>query len=178
MNGQMVVWNLIYLAAIAIGLALFAFVFASTRKSVSEDKPQLDVGAWKKRENAWLYVVIAGLIVMALFTIVEQQLPWQASAQQNRVVVQVKAQQFGFAMSESKFQVGRQIEFHVESVDVTHGFAVYDPDGVFVTQAQSLPKYATLVRMTPKKPGTYEVRCFEYCGAAHHLMKATFEVTN
>lgn len=176
MNGTMVAWNVGYLVAIAIGIGLFAYVFASTRKGPAEEK--LDVSAWKKRENAWLYVVIAGLCVMAFLTLVEQQIPWTASANDDRAVTHVAAQQFGFIFDgPASFAKGQQIEFNVESTDVSHGFAIYDPDDVFVTQAQSLPDHNTKLYMTPGKAGTYTIRCFEYCGVGHHLMKATFEVT-
>lgn len=175
MNDHMVVWNLIYVAACVIGLALFAFVFASTRGGQTAEET-LDVAAWKKRENAWLYVVIAALVIMALFTLVEMKMPWQASAAADRVKVDATAQQFGFTLSQSTFKVGQQIEFKVLSKDVSHGFAVFDPKGAFVTQAQSLPDYATVLRMTPHMAGTYVIRCFEYCGVGHHKMVGAFEV--
>lgn len=176
MNDQMVAWNVGYVVAIAIGVGLFAYVFASTRKGPAEEK--LDVGAWKKRENAWLYVVIAGLIVMAFLTLVEQQIPWTASAKDGRAVANVSAQQFGFVFeTPPAFKAGQQIEFRVRSTDVSHGFAVYGPDDVFITQAQSLPDHTTSLYMTPTKPGKYTIRCFEYCGVGHHVMVASFEVS-
>ncbi len=72
--------------------------------------------------------------------------------------------------------VGRQVEFHLRSRDVNHAFAVYDPNGVFVAQAQMMPDHPQELRVTFTKPGTYTVRCFEYCGVGHHLMQATFRV--
>jgi cytochrome c oxidase subunit II len=172
MNKTMVVFNLIYLGAILIGLAMFAIVFLSTRKSQRE-KP-VSIAAWKRRENAWFYVVIIGLIGALAATIFST--PYNAAAQPGRQIVQVTAQQFGFVFDKTRIHAGRQVEFDLASKDVNHGFGIYDPDGVFVAQSQIMPSWPSKLRLTLTKIGTYTVRCFEYCGLGHHQMITTFEV--
>ena len=51
----------------------------------------------------------------------------------------VTALQYGFRFSTTTMHVDRQVEFHLKSVDVNHGFAVFDPSGTFVAQAQMVP---------------------------------------
>jgi cytochrome c oxidase subunit 2 len=150
----MVFYNLIYLGLVAVGVVIFAVVFLSTRQR-SRDK-DMDVSAWKRRENAWLVIVAIGLTGVLAATIF--RVPWRAEAEPDRQVVDVSGVQFGFTFSEDVYTVGRQVEFVLTAPDVNHAFAIYDPDGTFV------------------EPGTYTVRCFEYCGLGHHEMVATFRV--
>jgi cytochrome c oxidase subunit 2 len=172
MNRLMVIYNLIYLGLVTVGLGFFAMIFLSTRTSARE-KP-ISVSAWKRRENTWMYIVVTALVVALAATIFET--PWRASAQADRQIVTVHAEQFGFKFSTTTMHAGRQIEFRLDSKDVNHAFAVYDPDGVMVDQAQMMPDHPSVLRVTLNKVGTYTVRCFEYCGSSHHLMQARFRV--
>ena len=69
------------------------------------------------------------------------------------------------------------VVFELTSADVNHGFGVYDADGVLLFQVQVIPGDVQEIVHTFERPGTYEILCLEYCGAAHHLMRNTFEVT-
>ena len=90
-------------------------------------------------------------------------------------VVKVVGSQFMWEMSETEIPVG-PVRFDVTSIDVNHGFGVYDKDGWLVTQVQSMPDYINRLYVNFDKPGTYEVWCLEYCGLAHHIMVSEFEV--
>jgi cytochrome c oxidase subunit 2 len=171
-NRLMVVYNLIYVALCLGGIAFFAWIFLSTRRSVRE-RP-ISVSAWKRRENAWMYVVTGALAIALVATILET--PWRASAKSDRQRVNVVARQFGFEFSTTTMHVGRQVDFHLSSADVNHAMAIYDPDGVFVAQSQAMPDHPQDLRVTFDQPGTYTVRCFEYCGVGHHIMETTFRV--
>jgi cytochrome c oxidase subunit 2 len=172
MNKTMVVFNLIYLGLVAVGLVIFAIVFLSTREKV-RSRP-LDIAAWKRREGAWLYIVIAALVAALAATIFET--PWRAKAAPNREVVRVIGQQFGFTFSKPYVRAGHQIEFQLTAKDTSHAFAIYDPGGAMIAQAQMMPGWDNNLRITFEKPGRYAVRCFEYCGVGHHRMVTTFEV--
>jgi cytochrome c oxidase subunit 2 len=183
MNRTMVVFNLIYIAFCVVGLAIFAVIFLSTRKGQRE-KP-MSVSKWKKRENVWFFVVLVALIGALAATITYT--PWNAAAQANRQVAVVTAQQFAFVFvsvdgtpvpqgQKATFEAGRQVEFRLHSPDVNHAFAVFDPDGAIVGQAQVMPGWDGTLRLTMRKPGTYTVKCYEYCGLGHHQMISTFEV--
>jgi len=75
-----------------------------------------------------------------------------------------------------QLQQGKEYMLHMSSLDVNHGFAVFDPSGTFVAQAQMVPGYDTTLRLTFTKPGKYVVRCFEYCGIGHAAMVGAFRV--
>jgi cytochrome c oxidase subunit 2 len=54
-----------------------------------------------------------------------------------------------------------------------HSFAIYSPDGDVLFTMMLMPglKGPTSIVYTFDKPGTYTVRCLEYCGINHHNMR-------
>jgi cytochrome c oxidase subunit 2 len=60
----------------------------------------------------------------------------------------------------------RPVEFHVTSVDVTHGFWV----AALGVQVDANPDVVTLLQATPDKLGTFTVRCSQLCGLYHSFM--------
>ena len=87
----------------------------------------------------------------------------------------VTALQFAFVMP-TALPVNTPIVLDVTAIDVNHGVGIYDPDGRIVAQVQAMPGYTNSLSLMLKKPGQYVVLCLEYCGIAHHLMRAGFEV--
>jgi cytochrome c oxidase subunit 2 len=165
-------YDVLYIVLVVAGVAFFGAIFLSTRPS-QRAKPAR-VEAWMGREVAWFAIVVVILVGGVAATI--GNTPWSASAKDNRQMVTVTGVQYGFKFSTTTTHVGRQVEFHLKALDVNHGFAVYDPDGTFVAQAQMVPGYDTVLRLTFTKPGTYVVRCFEYCGIGHASMVGEFKV--
>jgi cytochrome c oxidase subunit 2 len=172
MNRLMLDYNVLYIVLVVAGLVFFGAIFLSTRPEQRAKPARVD--AWMGREVAWFAIVIVILLGSLAATI--GHTPWSASAAANRQVVTVTSLQYGFKFSTTTTHVGRQVEFHLKALDVNHGFAVYDPDGTFVAQAQMVPGYDTVLRLTFTKPGTYVVRCFEYCGIGHASMVGEFKV--
>ena len=172
MNRTMVVFNVIYLGLCLIGLVVFAVIFLSTRAK-ARAKP-MNISRWKRRENIWFAVVVVALIGAAAATIFKT--PWNAEARADQQEVDVLAQQYGFTFSTTKVKAGQQVEFRLKAKDVNHAFAIYDPSGTFVAQAQMMPAHPSTLRLTLRRPGVYAVRCFEYCGIGHHTIVTTFEV--
>lgn len=172
MNRLMLDYNVLYIVLVAAGLMFFGWIFLSTRPAQRAKPARVD--AWMGREVAWFAVVVVILVGSIAATI--GHTPWSASAAADRQVVEVTGVQYGFNFSTTTMRVGRQVEFHLKATDVNHGFAVFDPDGTFVAQAQMVPDYDTVLRLTFTKPGTYTVRCFEYCGIGHAAMVGEFKV--
>jgi cytochrome c oxidase subunit 2 len=85
--------------------------------------------------------------------------------------------QFAWAVTPAEVRAGVPVEFLMTTRDVNHGFGLYDPDGTFLTQAQVVPGQTQKLVWTFDEPGTYEVLCLEFCGAKHHEMVTTIEVT-
>ncbi|MFN3336610.1 MAG: hypothetical protein ACK42I_03810 [Thermomicrobium sp.] len=92
------------------------------------------------------------------------------------LVAQVEASMWRFALEPATLPVGQPIEFRVRSADTIHGFGVYDPTGKLLFTVMAVPGTEERAIFTFREPGTYTVRCTEYCGAPHGLMRATFTV--
>jgi cytochrome c oxidase subunit 2 len=162
-----------YAAFVAVSLILAFLVWRSTRSA----EPALDEHVVEKREVTWFWVVLVALAALLAVTILDT--PWRARAAPDRQIVHVTGFQFAWRLDPpGPYQAGRQIEFNLTSADVNHGFAIYGPGGDFIAQAQVIPQHHLLLRETLTKPGTYTVRCFEYCGLYHHQMETTFQVTS
>jgi cytochrome c oxidase subunit 2 len=90
--------------------------------------------------------------------------------------VRVVGQQYVWQLSTTHFHVGETVDFAVTSLDVNHGYGLYDPAGVLIAQVQAMPEYVNHLIVTFRLPGTYIVRCLEYCGQLHQVMEVTFTV--
>ena len=169
MNSTAVLIAVSYGIVVVIGVALFLFLWRSTRS------PQdIDESRRARQEKGWLVVVLLGLLALLFATIFLT--PYGESAPPGSQVVTVQAQQFAFLISPSTVRAGRPVEFQLTSKDVNHGFGVYTEDDVFVLQAQVVPDFTTKVVHTFDEPGRYKVLCLEYCGLNHHGMVGQFRV--
>ncbi|HEY7119435.1 MAG TPA: hypothetical protein VH475_22780 [Tepidisphaeraceae bacterium] len=95
---------------------------------------------------------------------------------QPEMSVDVSALQWAWVISEQKIPANTRVEFDLTSRDVNHDFAIYSPDGQILTQAQAMPGYTNKLIYEFDKPGTYTIRCLEYCGLGHDIMVATLTV--
>lgn len=123
----------------------------------------------------WFLLLVAVLAVGFGFTV--QRYPYDdvTHAPAGTPEFTVIAQQFTFRNLPTEVPLG-PVVFHVTSADVNHGFAVYDPANKLIGQVQAMPEYDNRLLLTFTEPGTYTVRCLEYCGLGHHVMQGTFEV--
>jgi cytochrome c oxidase subunit 2 len=158
------------LAAVAI-CTLIAIASAAHGRAVEQADIQKR-GYWLR--SVWFrgLAIIAGVgFLLSLPTFPYQHRSQAASAQHHPVT----ALQFAFVMP-PVLPVDTPIVLDVTATDVNHGVGIYDPDGRIVAQVQAMPGYTNSLSLVLKKPGQYVVLCMEYCGIAHHLMRASFEV--
>jgi cytochrome c oxidase subunit II len=96
--------------------------------------------------------------------------------QKNEMVVRVTGQQFTWTFEypseklkspELVLPVDRPIEFKIQTKDVIHSFWVPQ----FRLKSDAVPGLTTTIRLTPDKPGRYEVVCAELCGIGHSTMR-------
>jgi cytochrome c oxidase subunit 2 len=96
--------------------------------------------------------------------------------QKNEMVVNVTGQQFTWTFEypsekltspELVLPVDRPIEFKIKTKDVIHSFWVPQ----FRLKSDAVPGLTTTIRLTPDKPGRYEVVCAELCGIGHSTMR-------
>lgn len=123
-----------------------------------------------------------GLLIFAVvvFAISMTWLPYSfvrsAQLPGDPVKIAVTAQQFNFSLDPDCIPANQPIEFEVQSVDVNHGFAIYDADMNIIGQVQAMPGFTNTLRMSFSKPGPYTVICDELCGPAHPFMRGSFTV--
>ncbi len=160
-----------YGVVVVLGVTLAVAVWRSTR---GRDR-SADTELLARREKAW-FVVTVGLLVSLLFATIFFT-PYGKSAPTGAQVVQVQGFQFGWLIEPSSMRADVPVEFQLRSRDANHAFAVYNSGDVLLFQVQVVPERTQKYIYTFKKPGTYQVLCFEFCGLGHDLMRATFEVT-
>ncbi len=134
-----------------------------------------------KLRGGWLTLVIALFLVINIVGI--QYIPaiYTAKAANSSVAavdVAIEAQSWSYDMSVREFEVGKPVRFNAVSLDTVHGFAVYHPGGGVLFTMMLVPGVGeSSLIYTFNEPGTYKVRCLEYCGAAHHEMSDEIIVT-
>lgn len=121
----------------------------------------------------WLGFLVAVLVVTvgASFFL----LPY-ASGERPGTTVKVSGGQFFWTLEPAVVPAHTVVRFDVTSVDVNHGFGVYDPKGRMLGSVQAMPGYTNELDLTFDTPGQYLIRCLEYCGLSHHTMQAAFRV--
>ena len=130
------------------------------------------VGYWLRKRWLALLLVIGVLVVgISLF-----DLPYASGGATGRTVVKVTGGQFFWSLAPDRVPVGTRIRFDVTSIDVNHGFGLYDPHGHLIGSVQAMPGYHNKLDLTLSEAGVYRIRCLELCGVGHSTMQNTFTV--
>lgn len=184
MEGHEILLSLFLVSAVLLG-SLFYYVYRSSVSNANGSEGMQD--AKKKR---FFFATILLVVILIFLTATLPKSPYFLFADQTPAkVVHVAAKQYNFIMSnqaiDPKNPVGEQdievpqgqvVEFRVTSLDVNHGFAIYNEEAKLVTQVQAMPGYVNKLRWEFDKPGKYNILCLEYCGSAHSFMRASFTV--
>jgi cytochrome c oxidase subunit 2 len=132
-----------------------------------------DIGYWLR--NRWLAVlVVLGVLVVGISLF---DLPYASGSAAGRTIVKVTGGQFYWILQPRQVVAGTPVRFDVTSVDVNHGFGLYDPHGHLVGSVQAMPGYHNRLDLTLSDAGDYRIRCLEFCGLSHSTMEATFTVS-
>lgn len=160
-------------AILSLGiLAIFTWVALSTRNPTLPQTVVTEQGDRIRR----IWLVVLSIVLGAGFTVAFPHYPYSNPvAEAASTHYSVEALQYAFLMP-SEIPANTPITFDVTSRDVNHGFGIYDPDNQLIAQVQAMPNYVNHLHFTFSKPGSYTVRCLEYCGIVHHYMQANFEV--
>jgi cytochrome c oxidase subunit 2 len=130
------------------------------------------VGYWLRRRWLALLLVIGVLAVgISLF-----DLPYASGGADGRTVVKVTGGQFFWSLTPERVSAGTPVRFDVTSVDVNHGFGLYDPRGHLIGSVQAMPGYHNTLDLTLGEAGVYRIRCLEFCGLSHSTMESSFRV--
>ena len=131
-----------------------------------------DVGYWLRKRWLALLLVVGVLVVgISLF-----DLPYASGGAGGWTVVKVTGGQFFWSLVPDRVPVGARIRFDVTSIDVNHGFGLYDPHGHLIGSVQAMPGYHNELDLTLSEAGIYRIRCLELCGLNHSTMQNTFTV--
>jgi len=172
---------LLFFFLMGIALIVFTYVYLSSKKTDQGMSNPL-----KKR--FWFFLILA--VMMGIFASVTiPKSPYFAFADKTPAkVIHVAAMQFSFFLSENaidpehpsgqgiELPVNEVVEFRVTSLDVNHGFAIYNESNRLITQTQAMPGYVNRLRYQFDEPGKYNILCLEYCGMAHQVMRSSFTV--
>ncbi|MCC7405251.1 MAG: c-type cytochrome [Bdellovibrionales bacterium] len=172
---------------IALVIVLVFFWVGSTTSN-----PQtIDMkAAYKLRK---VFFISGSFVAMGILAITMSKTPYADALTTPDNVIYATAMQFSFTFSNepvssaqelstvspiSSLEIPRDtlVEFRVTSLDATHGFAIYNQQGVVFAQTQAMPGYTNRLRVRFSEPGVYPVLCLEYCGAAHHMMRTSLVV--
>lgn len=174
-----------FLVLATLFVAIFYYIYRSSK--IDEKKLSGMVNPLQKR--GWFILILT--IILAIFTsITLPESPYYIFAEEQPTeVIHVAAKQFLFVMSHDainpdqpvgeptiELPVNKLVEFRVTSLDVNHGFAIYNSNNEIVGQTQAMPGYVNRLRMKFDKPGLYNIFCLEFCGLGHQVMRTSFTV--
>lgn len=130
-------------------------------------------------ELLWILLPSVIVIVISVYSI--RALAQVESPAANPLIVEVAASQFQWTFhyaeadvttSELHLPVGRPAELRLRSSDVVHSLWV----PAFGGKIDALPDFQTVLTVVPRRVGSYQAVCAEYCGAGHTGMVAPVEV--
>ena len=119
-------------------------------------------------------LLVLGVVVVGISLF---DLPFASGSATGRTVVKVTGGQFFWSLSPDRVPEGTRVRFDISSVDVNHGFGLYDPHGHLIGSVQAMPGYHNELDLTFDEAGVYRIRCFEFCGLNHSTMEGSFTVT-
>lgn len=151
------------------------FVYVVYRKSRPGQSTGDTTKSLSRHEGVWVGVVVVLFIAFNLMSLGYMPTIQTANAatHENIQQVDVTAVSWAYEISDRTLETGRPVRFSGKSSDTMHGFAVYHPDGDVLFTMMLMPglERPTSLIHTFNDPGTYIVRCLEYCGIAHHAMR-------
>lgn len=178
--------SILLLFLILTGFATFFFIFVYL-SSIKIKKP--DQGVSKPLNKRFWFSLVLFVILGIFSSVTIPKSPYYLFADETPVkIVHVSAMQFSFFLSEEaidpkspsgeaiQLPVNELVEFRVTSLDVNHGFAIYNEANRLIIQTQAMPGYVNRLRYKFKEPGTYKILCLEYCGVGHQVMRSSFVV--
>jgi cytochrome c oxidase subunit 2 len=168
---QNVAWvlSIILMAAVA---AVFLWVAAGASRAGETGAAR--AALW--RSGLFWVAIVAGVVIM-FGTLWQWPIAGHAAAAAKPdVVIRAVAHQWRWQLDRDTVRAGELVEFQVTASDVNHGMAIYQSKTRMVAQAQAMPGYVNKLQVRFTDPGEYEVLCLEYCGLAHHSMRAVIKV--
>jgi cytochrome c oxidase subunit 2 len=171
---QNTVWILTIVATGVLG-GIFLWVAANAGRS-DDDAAGMARAAYRWRAHLFWVVLVAGVII-TFATLSQWPIPGHAlAANKPDTVIRAVGAQWRWTLDRNTVRAGELVESQVSADDVNHGFAIYQGKSRIIAQTQAMPGYVNKLQVRFTEPGEYEVLCLEYCGLAHHGMRAAIKV--
>lgn len=167
-------WLVLLISLIGIGFVSFIFICVIRNSGERvEEYPTIVESAYGIRR--WWFTALVALGLAATFMSLTPYPILSVSVGEEQVI-NAEGGQWYWKLDKNEVRVNQPVLIRITSADVNHGFAIYNQDDRIIAQAQAMPSYVNELRFTFTEPGEYQVLCLEYCGVAHHAMKATIIV--
>jgi len=154
---------------------LWVWVMRSSREKAGYE--EITGGLESLRRRLFSVIALAAVVVfLGTQTILPYQPVRDITVGEPVVVINATTSQFAFTLSNTTIPANVPVEFAVTSLDVNHGFGIFDPDGKIIAQTQSMPGYTNRLIVNFTRTGSYRIHCLEYCGVDHWGMEASFNV--
>ena len=154
---------------------VWAWVLLGSRSAIPDAEVAPKAAALRRR----LLVPVVVILLLA-FVVSLRWVPYpavrEATLGQPQVSVSAIGQQWLWTLSQNRVPAHVPIEFVVTAQDVNHDFGIYDAQGQLLAQVQAMPGYTNRLIYEFDQPGTYTIRCMEYCGIGHQAMLSTLTV--
>lgn len=172
---QNIAWT-VSLLLMGVVAAAFLWVAAGASRAGGDAGAMARTGFQWRNRLFWL-AIVAG-VALSILTLWDWPITGHAAtAAKPDVVIRAVGHQWRWELDSDTAKAGQLVEFALTSSDVNHGFAIYKDKTHILAQAQAMPGYVNKLQVRFTEPGEYEVLCLEYCGVAHHGMRAVIKVS-
>jgi cytochrome c oxidase subunit II len=160
------------------GLLIY-FAFRYRRKQGEEEVHTPYITGNHALEIIWIVVpslLLVGIFAYGLLVFIKMRTPLPGA-----VEVQVTASQYQWSFkypdgrtsaNELRLALGKPVKLIMTSRDVIHGFFI----PAYRQKQDVLPGSYTYLWLLPKRTGTFDIYCSQYCGTGHSLMRGTITV--
>lgn len=158
-------------------VALLGITFFAVARNATEATDYAPIRTRSSSLRSRLFLILLAIIVPVIgYTLTK--MPYPKTSMEISKTVNVTGHQWYWVIDDLTAKVGKPVLYRVNSADVNHGFAIYDPDLNILTQTQAMPGYTNELLVNYPAAGTYKVLCLEFCGLGHHVMAAEITVSN
>jgi cytochrome c oxidase subunit II len=159
------------------GLLIYFAVRYRRKKGVEVSTPYITGN--QTLEIVWIVIpslLLVGIFAYGLLVFIRMRTPLPGATE-----IQVTASQFQWSFkypdgrtsaNELRLALGKPVKLIMTSRDVIHGFFVPD----YRQKQDVLPGSYTYLWLLPKRAGTFDLYCSQYCGTGHSLMRGTLVV--
>lgn len=168
---------------------IIAIIFYSIYRSSLREEREHSGMKNPKKKRYFFFLLLSTLTIIFLSVTLPKSPYFLFADETPSTTIYVAARQYSYVMSlealnlespqgmnKIEIPVNTLVEFRVTSLDVNHGFAIYNSSAELITQTQAMPGYVNRLRWKFPEPGIYNILCLEFCGAGHSFMRGTFTV--